>query len=308
MNDAPVSSRRLWLGVAAALVAALIGSGWQLASRHGVTTTLGPLELALLRYGVPTLVLLPLLHKTGLWPRAVSRTTRINLALLVAGGGLPFGLLALAGAAHAPAAHMGVFLAGTMPLFSALAAWLALGEGIARARWAGLGLIAVGVFSLALHNFVQLDVASAWFGDLLFLLAAALWAVYGVAFRRAGLTPWQAVAVVNAWSFILLLPLLAWQGVPRLWTAPWRDVVLQLLWQGGLAGLLGLLSYTAAVSRLGPSRAALSGALVPLLSATGGAWLLDEALSPVAMLLTGIVVCGVALASGAFARRPPQAL
>ena len=305
MHELPDSSRRLWPGVAAAFIAALIGAGWQLASRYGVTTTLGPLELALLRYGIPAVVLLPLLCRTGLWPPTVPRTT---LALLVAGGGLPFGLLALAGAAHAPAAHMGVFLAGTMPLFTALAAWLALGEGIAGVRWAGLGLIAVGVFSLALHSLVQVDVASAWLGDLLFLLAAALWAVYGVAFRRAGLSPWRAVALVNAWSFILLLPLLARQGVPRLWTAPWRDVVLQLLWQGGLAGLLGLLSYTAAVSRLGPSRAALSGALVPLLSAAGGALLLGEALSPVTMLLIGVVVSGVALASGAFGRRPFQAL
>jgi drug/metabolite transporter (DMT)-like permease len=293
--------------MAAALAAALIGSGWQLASRYAVTTTLGPLELALLRYGIPALVLLPLLRRTGLWPRAVPRA---NLVLLVAGGGLPFGLLALAGAAHAPAAHMGVFLAGTMPLFTALAAWLVLGETIQRARWAGLGLIAVGVFLLAMHNLAQVALGSAWFGDLLFLLAAALWAVYGVAFRRAGLTPWQAVAIVNAWSFILLTPLLAWQGVPRLWTAPWHDIALQLLWQGGFAGLLGLVSYTAAVSRLGPSRAALSGALVPLLSAAGAAWLLGEAVSPATAMLIAVVVCGVALASGAFAfgRRPAQTL
>jgi drug/metabolite transporter (DMT)-like permease len=261
--------------------------------------------LALLRYCIPTLDLLPLLCRTGLWTRAVPR---ITLALLVAGGGLPFGLLALAGAAHAPAAHMGVFLAGTMPLFTALAAWLALDEAIPRVRWAGLALIAMGVFSLAMHNLVMPGAASTWLGDLLFLLAAAMWALYGVAFRRAGLTPWQAVAVVNAWSLLFLLPLLAWQGVPRLWTAPWRDIALQMLWQGVVAGLLGLLSYTAAVSRLGPSRAALSGALVPLLSAAGGACLLGETLSPVMLLLTGVVVCGVALASGAFGRRPVQAL
>ena len=46
------------IGVLAALAAALIGSVWQLASRHGVTTSLGPLELAVLRYGIPAVVLL----------------------------------------------------------------------------------------------------------------------------------------------------------------------------------------------------------------------------------------------------------
>ncbi|MFS2055838.1 EamA/RhaT family transporter, partial [Variovorax sp. CT11-76] len=48
-----------WTGVLAALATALIGSGWQIVSRHGVTTSLGPLELAVLRYAIPALVLLP---------------------------------------------------------------------------------------------------------------------------------------------------------------------------------------------------------------------------------------------------------
>ena len=47
-------------GTVAAIAAALLGVGWQLLTRHGVTTTLGPLDLAWLRYGVPALVLLPL--------------------------------------------------------------------------------------------------------------------------------------------------------------------------------------------------------------------------------------------------------
>lgn len=304
MNNVSDSNRRLWLGVGAALTAAVVGSGWQIASRYAMTTTLGPLDVALLRYGIPALVLLPLLCRTGLLPRKVPRAT---LALMVFGGGLPFGLLALAGAAHAPAAHMGVFLAGTMPLFAALAAWLVLGETIHRSRWAGMGLIAAGVFLLAVQSLGHIEWAGTWVGDLLFLLASAVWSVYGIAFRRAGLTPWQAVALVNAWSLILLLPLLAlsmvFNGVPKLLTAPWGDVAMQVLWQGILAGLLGLLSFTAAVSHLGPSKAALSGSLVPLISAVGAAWLLGEALGGTTLALILVVVCGVALASGAFSRR-----
>lgn len=117
-------NRNLAIGLLAALAAALIGSGWQIASRHGVTTTLGPLELAVLRYGIPALVLLPLLLRTGLFPQGLPRG---RLGLLVLGGGLPFGLLALAGAQWAPAAHMGVFMAGSVPLFTALGARLAHG-------------------------------------------------------------------------------------------------------------------------------------------------------------------------------------
>lgn len=300
MNHPPDSSRRLWLGVGAALTAAVLGSGWQIASRYAMTTTLGPLDVALLRYGIPALVLLPLLCKTGLLPNKVPRS---SLALMVLGGGLPFGLLALGGAALAPAAHMGVFLAGTLPLFAALAAWLVLGETIHRSRWIGMGLITAGVFLLGVQSLGGIEWAGSWRGDLLFLMASAVWSVYGIAFRRAGLTPWQAVAVVNAWSLILLLPLVAFAGVPKLLTAPWGDAALQVVWQGVFAGLLGLVSYTAAVSHLGPSRAALSGSLVPLISAVGAAWLLGEALSGMTLALILAVVCGVALASGAFSRR-----
>jgi drug/metabolite transporter (DMT)-like permease len=120
-------------GVACALAAALLGAGWQLATRHGVTTTLGPWDLACLRYGVPALVLLPLWLRTGLKPRGMGG---LALALLVAGGGLPFGLLVVGGAQYAPAAHLGVFMAGTMPLFTALLAWIVDREPVASA-WRG---------------------------------------------------------------------------------------------------------------------------------------------------------------------------
>lgn len=52
--------RNLCTGLLAAAAAALVGSAWQLVSRHGVTTTLGPMELALMRYGIPALLLAPL--------------------------------------------------------------------------------------------------------------------------------------------------------------------------------------------------------------------------------------------------------
>ena len=283
-------NRNLTLGLLAALAAALIGSGWQIASRHGVTTTLGPLELALLRYGIPALVLLPLLLKTGLLPPGLPRC---QLGLLVLGGGLPFGLLVLAGAQWAPAVHMGVFVAGGVPLFTALGARLAWGERISGWRLAGLLLIVAGMGVFGVGNVA--GSALAWRGDLLFVLAALLWAVYTLVFRRSGLTPWQGVAVINAWSVLLLLPVLLLWGAPRLLTAPWTDVVFQALGQGVVAGLLGLVTYMVAIARLGASRASLSAALVPLSTALGAAWLLGEPLGAGTLVASALVAAGVAL-------------
>lgn len=283
----------LSLGVAAALLAALLGSAWQLLTRHGVTTSLGPIEIALVRYGVPALVLLPVLRHVGLRPASLSWG---KLAVLVAGGGLPFGLLVVGGAQFAPAAHIGVFMAGTMPIFTALACLLLLGERIPPLRWLGFAVILGGVGWLGLSG---TGVApGAWRGDLLFLLAALAWAGYTLAYRSSGLGPWQAAAVINAWSLLGLLLILPWTGASRLFTAPWRDIALQVAGQGVLAGLLGIIVYMFAVTHLGSSRAALSSALVPAMTALGASLLLGEAADASTWWAAAAVACGIGLASG----------
>ena len=131
----------------------------------------------------------------------------------------------------------------------------------------------------------------------LLVLAGALWALYTLAFRGSGLSPWQGAAVVNAWSSLLLVPWVMVLGVPRLLQAPWAEVALQAVGQGLAAGLLGLVAYMAAIARLGAARASMSAALVPLLTAFGAAWLIDEPLSATSMVATGLVTVGVLLAS-----------
>lgn len=286
--------RNLSAGLLAALAAAFVGSAWQLVSRHGVTTTLGPMELALMRYGIPALLLSPLWFGQRLIP---PKAPRVALLLLVIGGGLPFGLLVLAGARWAPASHMGIFMAGSLPLFTALGAWLHKGQKIGGVRLFGLVCIAVGMVLFAAGSFRSgsLD----WRGDLLFLAAAMLWAVHSLAFAHCGLTPWQGAAFVNGWSSLLLLPLLCFAGAPKLLSAPWLDVALQAIGQGVVAGLLGLVVYMVAVTRLGASRASLSAALVPVLTTLGAACWMNEPITGAVLLALALVVPGVVFASGA---------
>ncbi|MFT4193764.1 DMT family transporter [Ottowia sp.] len=287
------SAWNTFIGVLAALAAALIGSGWQIVSRHGVTTSLGPLELAVLRYGIPSLVLAPLWCRRTAWP--VMPPWRWALLVLV--GGLPFGLVVLAGGRWAPAAHMGIFMAGCMPLFVAAGSRLVLGERLGRMRGLGLALIAFGVAALGWD--ACRDGLAPWRGDLLFVLGAAMWAAYTLAFRGCGLSSWQGAALVNLGSAVLLLPVAVVWGVPRLVSAPWADVAVQALGQGLMAGLLGLVTYSVAIARLGAARAALSAALVPVFTALGAAWLLGEPVDSSVGLALALVVPGVVLAGGA---------
>ncbi|MBN9498331.1 MAG: DMT family transporter [Alphaproteobacteria bacterium] len=279
------------IGLAAAFAAAAIGAAWQIATRAGASTDLGPLDLAMLRYGVPALALSPVLWRAGFWPR----TARLALiAPIFLGGGLPFGLVAMAGAGLAPVAHMGALLPGTMPLFTALLAFAVLGERIGRQRAIGFAIVAAGVAAIV-GPALAVGGDGAWRGDFLFLAASALWAVFSVAYRRSGLGAWQVSALLAALSFACVLPLWLIAGGGLL-SASWRDVALQVAAQGICAGLLGTWTYALAIRHLGAGRAALSGALVPALSALGGFAMLGE--MPDLSTAAGIVLTmlGIALA------------
>ena len=49
---------RLSAGLAAGVASALIAGIWQVATRHSTTTTIAPADLAILRYGIPAIVLM----------------------------------------------------------------------------------------------------------------------------------------------------------------------------------------------------------------------------------------------------------
>lgn len=289
----------LAVGIAAAFASVAIGAGWQVATRLGTTTSLQPVDLALLRYCIPAILLAPIWWRVRPIPANVDR--RVLLAMLI-GGGLPFGLLGMAGAQFAPVAHMGALLPGAMPLFVALLAAIVLGERFSVARLAGFMLILLGIAAIGARALLVRD-DGAWRGDLLFLSAAFVWAIYTIAFRRSGMTPWQSSAIICLWSALFVMPLWLLSGPERVLAAPVADLVLQFIMQGIVAGVAGLWLYALAVAGIGPSRAAAIGALVPVLSAVGGAVLLGE--FPDLPVMAGVVltVCGVFLASGVLALR-----
>jgi drug/metabolite transporter (DMT)-like permease len=286
--------RNFAMGAAAALAAALIWGSWIVVTRLGVTTTLAPPDVAFLRFGIPAVVLLPVLLREGL---ALKRIGIARTALMIAGSGLPFFLVSSAGMQFAPASHAGALLPGTMPLFVALLAALLEGERFSRGRVAGFGLVVAGVLAIGGYHLL-LGNTGAWRSDLLFLGGAFLWALYTLAFRRAGIGAWHAAALINAYSIIGLLPLYLWTG-SQLPETSWPELGLQSLSQGLLSGIVALLAYGIAVRRLGAPRAAVFISLTPVIAALIAIPVLGE--WPDAATAIGIATAtfGVALASGA---------
>ncbi|MFC6672457.1 EamA family transporter [Marinobacterium aestuariivivens] len=111
-------------GLGAMAATLLIWTGFLLSLRAGSQSALTSTDLALMRFGLPALVFMPLLWRG--WPQF--RRVRWRQALLLMLGGLPFFYLISLGSQLAPAAHAGALVPGTAPLFVTGLAVLVFGE------------------------------------------------------------------------------------------------------------------------------------------------------------------------------------
>jgi drug/metabolite transporter (DMT)-like permease len=291
-------SPRYWKGAGCAIAAVSIWASWSVVTRLAVTTSLDASDIAALRFGVAGFLLAPVLVRRGL---ARGRLGWQGLAVLIAGLGAPYALVAAGGLRFAPASDQGALNPGCMPLFVALIAAIVFGERLSTTRKSGLSLILAGALIIVGWH------AAAWragwdgsrsFGDALFLVAAFLTACGTVVMRQAKLDPLHAAALVSTGSLVIYLPIyLALYGT-RLAQVPLAELAVQAIFQGVVVTIVSLILYGRAVSMLGVSGGSAFGALVPALSALFAIPLLGE--WPNETNWAGIVLisAGVYLATG----------
>lgn len=288
------------LGAASALSVVLIWAAWLISTRHSVGTSLSPLDLSLLRYGVPALILSPYWLRTGLWPKGMPKWT---LVLMVLGSGAPFFQLVGFGMKATPASAAGVLLPGIMPLAAALIGILLLGERPDRMRKLGmLAILAGGVLLLA-DNLSSGRLT--WVSYVILPAGATLWAIYTHAFRKSGLSAFEGGALICIWSTIINLALIPFLGT-HLLSVPIGEIAVPFVTQGLLSGLLATVLYGTAVRSLGGTQAAAYTAVTPVAAAIGGSLLLGEPLGVVTIVATLVTGAGVLLSTGLLSARTPS--
>jgi drug/metabolite transporter (DMT)-like permease len=282
------------MGAGFALAAVLIWASWSAITRLAVTTQLDAWDITALRFGVAGLLLLPVVLRQGL---ARDRLGWVGLAVLIAGAGAPYALVAAYGLRFAPAHDQGALNPGFMPLFVALIATIVLRETSSPARKLGLSLILAGALVIVGWHAATSSL-SRTFGHTLFLLAAFLWASFTVVMRQTRLDPLHAAALVSTGSLAIYLPIyMALHGI-RLANVAVAYIAVQAIFQGVLVTIVSLLLYGRAVAILGASGGAAFGALVPALSALFAIPLFGEWPSETDWIGIILVSAGVYLASG----------
>lgn len=284
-------TRQDWLALGCAIAAVSIWAWWMSATRVAAKEGVAPIDVALLRYCVPALLLLPVwlptLRKLKYAP------TWSVIAML--GWGAPFLWLVTASLKNADVSYLATIVPCTMPIFAVIAERIFFKQHLTLAQLIGFSLIALAAF-LVLSNAI-LGGGAPLSSIALMFMAAAGWACYVVAFRHTGLTAFEGAAWVSVASTIVIVAIKLVSG-SALFILTTEQFVFNAIAQGLISGFAAVLLYTIAIGKLGPTRASSFTVLVPIMASVI-AWLwLKEIPSSFNMLALLLGTIGVAVING----------
>jgi drug/metabolite transporter (DMT)-like permease len=285
-----------WRGYAAAGFAVVVWAGWIVATRDQVAGVASPLDLALLRYGLPALMLAPIWWRKGIIPKDQNVWL---IVIMSAGWGGPFVLLTAQGLKTIPASLFGPMVPATLPLIVAL--WDLLVERAPITRDRALGLLFIAISIALIVGPAALRGDEGFFRGAPFLMAAACgWAAFTIAFRRTTLNGLEATAYTGLYStpFLLLAALVFGSHLDEV---PAAELAWLALSQGVLAGVGAVWGYGYALRHLGIPRTSSLTSLVPMGAALGGWAFLGEAPGATGWASVTFACLGVGLVNGAFA-------
>ena len=281
-----------WAGFAFALGATMIWSGNFIVAR-GLNEVIQPATLALLRWMVACLALLPL---AGMATWKEIRVIRGNIGYLMSTaflGVTVFNTLIYV-AAHSSTALNLSLIATSTPIFIIIFARIFLGEPITMVRIGGLLLAVSGVVLLVTRAdlAILLNLSFA-VGDIWMVLAAMIFGGYSILIRMKPPQISQSAFLMS--TFLLgLVMLLPWSvleisthGFPELTI----DIVGSVLYIGLGASLVAFFLWNRAIAIVGPSTAGLIYYTLPLFSGLGAFLILGE---PVGWVhaLSGLMIFG----------------
>lgn len=287
-------SRQQRIGLMAALGTVTIWSLYFMSLKVGALSALSSIDLALLRFAIPALLLLSIFLRS--WS-LYKKTPWVYKLGIVFGGGLPF-FMASAGAMKASGVLFGsTLIPGVAPLFVTLIAITLFKQPLPKKRLVGLIAIGFGTIALLAGAWIQGN-GQVFRGALMFVGCAFSWSLFTISVRQSNLRPLQIAALAAVPNGVLItLYLLAFQPNLTLLSIPFNELLAQALVQGVLVGICSGLFYSIAIGRLGAEKTAAIGSLTPIVSTLLAVIILQEALELIPVLGLCLVATGVILAS-----------
>lgn len=278
------------LGYAAAATVVFIWSTWLVASRSGAQSTLTIYDLAAMRYGVSSIVALPIVLYFKPWQKMSLQRIAVMSFLL----GPVYILCVFLAFHYAPAAHGGIFMNGALPAVTLFASWVLFKQRIHNMQVLGVLMIIIGA-TLAVVDAAELSLVDAWIGDGLFFISALFFSGYLIAARTWNVTTTQVLFCSSIVNALLFVPIWYWFLPTGFAEVSQSQLIVQTLYQGLIPGLIGLLLVAFATRNIGPSTTAAFMAAVPALGSVLGVIILGEMLGNMGWLSVLVLTPGILL-------------
>ena len=262
------------LGFLAISLIVFMWSGWIVTSRSGANSPLTIYDIAVLRYGVSSLFVAPFMLYFKPWRSLSAKRILITAQL----AGIPYILAVFLAFELAPAAHGGIFMNGALPAITLFLGWVWFKEHPNRIQLGGACLIVVGA-AMTLFGSDSSNGDLIWLGDLLFLFAGLLFAIYMVVSKLWMLTPSQILFCSSIVNSVIFVPIWYFFLPSGFNEASFSEIMLQAVYQGMIATLVGLLLVAFAVRQIGAPTAAAFMSGVPSIAAVLGYLILGEEVS-----------------------------
>lgn len=297
-------------GYLAMIATLLLWSGFFLSLRSGAHSDLTTADIALTRFLIPALVLLPLVIKSK---QAIVLVPKRYLLGMFIGCGLPYLLVAGSGMALAPVSDGSALIPGTLPLFVSGIAVLLFKQPLSQHRIFGLSFVVIGIVTFLAQSLTHMN-SSLLQGHMLFLLGSLMWATFTICARVSNLNPLVAAGFISLISSFVLLALI-WANVlpSHLATSsvshwPWKELLGHISLQGIGAGIIAAFTYLHAISTLGAERTAAFGAATPAIATILAIPVFSEQPDVIGWLALGLVCFGSLVSSNVFMKQDTSLL
>jgi drug/metabolite transporter (DMT)-like permease len=254
----PLSS--IAVGVLCGVGAAVFWAAGFVSARHGIDIGFTPADITFHRCFWAGLLFLPMALRDGMgdlngvgWGRGV---------VLTFFGGIGISFASYSGFPLVPLGHGGIIQPSTAALLGLVLSTVVLHERLPAKRVTGALVIVAGLVVIGGEAITTIGVHGVA-GDLLFVLAGAFFATFGMFLRKWRVAPTRAMVVVSVLSLVILPIYAVLVGFERMLALGLWENLLQAIMQGLLAGPGAIYLFTRSVMLLGAGRAAVFPTLVP---------------------------------------------
>ena len=301
------------LGYTSIAVTLMIWASFFLSLKGGANSVLAPSDIALTRFLIPSLVLFPLVYKAR---HAIASVPKIYLIGMFIGCGLPYLLVTSSAMQYVPVAQGSALVPGTLPLFVTMIAVFFFKQPLSHHRIIGFALVIIGIViflftGLSMHEGHTSDllIGSETLGQLLFLFASLMWAIFTISARVANLNALVVAGLISLMSSILLIALIVAGVLPSylyeqsMTQWPVNELLTHSAIQGVGAGIIAAATYLYAVQTLGAERSAAFGSSTPVIATLLAIPIFHEVPSVSSWVSLAFICSGSLLASNIFLKK-----